>query len=104
MTNNYDGDERRGDALARPWERHAQTVLTGLVLAILLYFGNTINSNSKSIELMAVKLGYMTEKIEDLKTSVAKNMADRFTGREGHRMMGLLQKLEDRVRALENNP
>jgi hypothetical protein len=89
----YNGEDRRQveSPSVRTWERHLQSVLTALVLAGILWLGNTANGNAQNIVRLVEQIKNLQERVSELKGSVN----DRFTGTDGRRMNLRLDKLED---------
>ncbi len=97
MSDKYDGDERREQPTAKPWERHLQSILTALVLAGILWLANTANENSRNIAILTVQVANMTEQIKEFKTSMHKASDDRFTGADGARLERRVERLEEEL-------
>lgn len=54
--------------VTRVFERHAQTAGVLLLVALLLWVGNTTQTTSVAVAKMGVEITYLKDAIEELKT------------------------------------
>ena len=75
-----------------------QSILTGLVLAAVLWMANSTAENSEELARMSERVVSMQVQIADLKAG----MNDRFTAADGKRLEDRVQRNADAIRILEN--
>lgn len=92
-------DRRAGSVM----ERHTQTLLTGVALALLLWVGLTLNENSKTIARMDQRLISVEKQLGEVKAASQGNYTRREAEQDRRRMEFSIQKLSERVRALESS-
>ncbi len=80
--------------------RNIQTVITGLVLAAVVWVGQTVSDSR-------VEIAYLRERIDQFSRRMDELAADRYRAAEAQRDFALrdqlLQRLEQRVSRLEEN-
>jgi hypothetical protein len=54
------------DVITNAFERHAQTALVMLLVALLLWVGNTTQRTSVAVAEMRVEISYLKEAVEGL--------------------------------------
>jgi hypothetical protein len=93
--------ERRNPAPARPWERHLQTIMTGLVLAAIVW-------NYKALDEVRLTMATTAVELRALKERVEYQMRDRFTATQASGLISELSRLgkivamhEDRLDAID---
>ena len=91
---NFTMSEKNGPSVSG-WERHLQSGLTALVLAGILWLGNTALENSTTTQVMAVEIKAMARQIDRLEQS-------QFTATDGARLDRRIDKLEGRIDRVES--
>jgi len=61
------GKRRVTEVITNAFERHAQTALVMLLVALLLWVGNTTQNTSVAVAEMRVEIVYLKNAVEELK-------------------------------------
>lgn len=86
-----------------PWERHLQSVIGALMVAMMLWVGTSIQSQSVAIAKLQVQVGEEQTQIASLLTQEAQGVSGAAEAADVQRLQGQIDGLATRTRGLERD-
>ena len=66
-------------------ERHVQTVLGAIIIALILWVGNTLTTNQTQMAIMQTNLTVLTDEVSKLRLKVEQGVDDRYRASDARR-------------------
>lgn len=66
-------------------ERHVQTVLGAIIIALILWVGNTLTTNQTQMAIMHTNLTVLTDEVSKLRAKVEQGVDDRYRASDARR-------------------
>lgn len=86
----------------RPIERHIQTILTALILAILVWVGSTLIDVSEQQAVQVVQIQALNERIAEMKESTRDRYTRSDASRDKEAMQERMKSFERRLDQVES--
>lgn len=86
-----------------PWERHIQSGIGAIMVAMMLWVGTSIQSQSVAIAKLQVQVGEEQTQIASLLTQEAQGVSGAAEAADVQRLQGQIDGLATRTRALERD-
>ena len=84
-------------------ERHIQTGIQAVLVAVCLWMASTINSSSVKIAELSVEVRNLRTQLESLQTQSATGYTDAEAQRDHERLERMIKENSDRIRNLEKS-
>lgn len=92
-------EDRRHENPATVIERHGQTVVAAVALAILLWVGVSVNDNSKFIPVLSTKITSLEKQVVALTAAANAVATDQYRVRDAVRDFAIVSKEVDQIRS-----
>jgi hypothetical protein len=58
------------------FERHAQSILSAVILATILWIGNSVSSTNQKVAELTLQLGFVSTQIQEMRTQMKDDRLD----------------------------
>jgi len=79
-------------------ERHIQTIGAAIIIALVLWVGNSVSTNTAALATLAERSKNQTSEITEMKQALAASNISRYTRDDANRDLGIIH---GRLKALE---